>query len=242
MKSWLPAQRTFPSAHPKAKKQKKGGPNPILILVSLVIVVAAIFIVVRTVGPAFQSGILSGSTQEAESVTLDRETLDLAEAGTTMTLTAVFAPEGSTAPLTWTSSDPAVATVDEAGTVTAVAPGTTVITAAMENGQQATCTVNCTWTAEGGEEAAGGEEGGAEEAPATSGPTLSTNDITLDSEGATQQLTITGTDEQPTWSSSDTSVATVANDGTVTAVAPGRATVTATVGEQTFNCAVRCIW
>ena len=31
-------------------------------------------------------------------------------------------------------------------------------------------------------------------------------------------------------------------DGTVTAVAPGRATVTATVGDQTLNCAVRCIW
>ena len=137
-----------------------------------------------------------------------------------------------------------MATVDEAGTVTAVAPGTTVITATMENGQQASCTVNCTWDAQGGEGAAAGEgaEGGAEETETPSGPALSTNDITLDSEGATQQLTLTGTDQQPTWSSSDTSVATVANDGTVTAVAPGRATVTATVGEQTFNCAVRCIW
>lgn len=228
------------------KKTKKGGPNLVLILVSLAIVVAAAFIVVRTVVPAFQSGILSGSSKAAESVTLDRESLDLAEAGTTMTLTAVFAPEGSTAKLTWTSSDPAIATVDEAGTVTAVAPGTTVITATMENGQQASCTVNCTWTAEGGEAAGGeapaGEEGtqGEEEAPAE--PALSTNDITLDSEGATQQITITGTEEQPTWSSSDTSVATVSSDGTVTAVAPGRATVTATVGDKTFNCAVRCIW
>ncbi len=238
--------RTEKKERRRTGKQRKGGLNPILILVSLVIVVAAVFIVVRTVVPAFQSGILSGSSKAAESVTLDRETLDLAEAGTTMTLTAVFAPEGSTAKLTWTSSEPAVATVDEAGTVTAVAPGTTVITATMENGQQASCTVNCTWTAEGGQAAGGeapaGEEGaqGGEEAPAE--PALSTNDITLDSEGATQQLTLTGTEEQPTWSSSDTSVATVSSDGTVTAVAPGRATVTATVGDKTFNCAVRCIW
>ena len=229
----------------KGKKTRKGGLNPILLLVSLVIVVAAVFIVVRTVVPAFQSGILSGSTQAAESLTLYRETLDLAEAGTTMTLTPVFAPEGSTATVSWTSSDPAVATVDEAGTVTAVAPGSTVITASMENGQQATCTVNCTWSAEGGEGAAEegqAAEGGEEGAAAPAEPALSTNDITLDSEGATQQLSITGTDEQPTWSSSDTSVATVADDGTVTAVAPGRATVTATLGDKTFNCAVRCIW
>lgn len=239
-----PARKENKTRQRTAKKQKKGGPNLVLILISLVIVVAAAFIVVRTVVPAFQSGILSGKSQAAESVTLDRETLDLAEAGTTMTLTATFAPEGATAQLTWASSEPGVATVDEAGTVTAVAPGTTVITATMENGQQASCTVNCTWDAQGGEGAAAGEgaEGGAEETETPSGPALSTNDITLDSEGATQQLTLTGTDQQPTWSSSDTSVATVANDGTVTAVAPGRATVTATLGEQTFNCAVRCIW
>ena len=239
-----PARKENKTRQRTAKKQKKGGPNLVLILISLVIVVAAAFIVVRTVVPAFQSGILSGKSQAAESVTLDRETLDLAEAGTTMTLTATFAPEGATAQLTWASSEPGVATVDEAGTVTAVAPGTTVITATMENGQQASCTVNCTWTAQGGQGAAGGEgaEGGAGGTETPSGPALSTNDITLDSEGATQQLTLTGTDQQPTWSSSDTSVAKVADDGTVTAVAPGRATVTATLGEQTFNCAVRCIW
>ena len=34
----------------------------------------------------------------------------------------------------------------------------------------------------------------------------------------------------------------VDDQGNVTAVAPGRTTVTATVGDQTFNCAVRCIW
>lgn len=37
-------------------------------------------------------------------------------------------------------------------------------------------------------------------------------------------------------------MATVDDQGNVTAVAPGRTTVTATVGDQTFNCAVRCIW
>lgn len=237
----LPPQAKAPTAEEKAaarraarKKKKKQGMNPVLLIVSLIIVVAAVFIVVRTVVPAFQTGIFS-SQQAAEGLTLDRETLDLAEAGTTMTLVPTFSPEGSTGTVTWSSSDEAVATVDGQGMVTAVAPGTATITATLENGQSAQCTVNCTWDPEA---AADGEEAPAEQT--TVG--LSANDITLDSAGDSQQLTVNGAEGEVTWASEDTAVATVDDQGNVTAVAPGRTTVTATVGDQTFNCAVRCIW
>ena len=245
----LPPQAKAPSAEEKAaarraarKKKKKRGMNPVLLIVSLIIVVAAVFIVVRTVVPAFQTGIFS-SQQAAEGLTLDRETLDLAEAGTTMTLVPTFSPEGSTGTVTWSSSDEAVATVDGQGMVTAVAPGTASITATLENGQSAQCTVNCTWdpeaaAAEEAQAAADGEEAPAEQT--TVG--LSANDITLDSAGDSQQLTVNGAEGEVTWASEDTAVATVDDQGNVTAVAPGRTTVTATVGDQTFNCAVRCIW
>lgn len=245
----LPPQAKAPSAEEKAaarraarKKKKKQGMNPVLLIVSLIIVVAAVFIVVRTVVPAFQTGIFS-SQQAAEGLTLDRETLDLAEAGTTMTLVPTFSPEGSTGTVTWSSSDEAVATVDGQGMVTAVAPGTATITATLENGQSAQCTVNCTWdpeaaAAEAAQAAADGEEAPAEQT--TVG--LSANDITLDSAGDSQQLTVNGAEGEVTWASEDTAVATVDDQGNVTAVAPGRTTVTATVGDQTFNCAVRCIW
>ena len=224
----------------RKEKKKSGRGNLVLLVVSLIIVVAAAFIVVRTVVPAFQSGIFSGSTQAAESVTLDRTILDLAEAGTTIALVPTFAPEGATAALTWASSDEAVATVDENGNVTAVAPGSAVISATMENGQKAECTVNCTWDADA--EGQAPEEGGEDQETAPAGPSLSSTDMTLDSEGASKQLTLNGAAGEVTWTSSDEGVATVAADGTVTAVAPGRATVTATVGEQTFNCTIRCIW
>ena len=230
---------------PEKKTKKKGGPNVALILLSLVIVAAAAFIVVRNVVPAFQDGILGGGEPKAaEGLTLDRTALDLAEAGTTMALVPTFSPEGATAQLTWTSSKPEVATVDEKGTVTAVAPGTTVITASMENGQKAECTVNCTWSADAPSQEPAGTEPAANgaDAPAETKPTLSANDITLDSEGDTQQITVTGASGEVTFTSSDTKIATVTADGTITAVAPGRATVTAKVGDQTLNCAVRCIW
>lgn len=218
----LPPQAKAPTAEEKAaarraarKKKKRQGMNPVLLIVSLIIVVAAVFIVVRTVVPAFQTGIFS-SQQAAEGLTLDRETLDLAEAGTT---------------------------VDGQGMVTAVAPGTATITATLENGQSAQCTVNCTWdpeaaAAEEAQAAADGEEAPAEQTTAG----LSANDITLDSAGDSQQLTVNGAEGEVTWASEDTAVATVDDQGNVTAVAPGRTTVTATVGDQTFNCAVRCIW
>ena len=74
-----------------------------------------------------------------------------------------------------------------------------------------------------------------------------TTPLTLDqttlnlNQAETATLTVTGA-EDVLWTSSDTKIATVTADGTITAVAPGRATVTAKVGDQTLNCAVRCIW
>ncbi len=74
--------------------------------------------------------------------------------------------------------------------------------------------------------------------------------ITLDKQtasllvGATTKLTATKTPANTTdttaitWTSSDTAVATVAADGTVTAKAAGTATITATCGEKTATCAV----
>ena len=53
---------------------------------------------------------------------------------------------------------------------------------------------------------------------------------------------MSGTSSNPTWSISDSSVATISGDGTVTAVSKGTTTVTATVDGQTLKCIVRCSW
>ena len=75
-------------------------------------------------------------------VTLDKETAELKE-GESLTLTATVAPENATNKnVTWSSSDEAVATVDETGKVTAVKAGSATITVTTEDGQKTdTCVV-----------------------------------------------------------------------------------------------------
>ena len=70
--------------------------------------------------------------------------------------------------------------------------------------------------------------------------TLNTNSISLQSIGATSQLTATTTPAggNVTWSSSNTSVATVSSTGLVTSAAYGSATITATAGSVSATCSV----
>ena len=69
--------------------------------------------------------------------------------------------------------------------------------------------------------------------------TLSEETLTLDLyEPATLEATVTGTDEDPVWSSSNEAVATVSETGEVVGLSNGQATITATVGDVSDSCAV----
>lgn len=136
-------------------------------------------------------------------------------------LTATVKPADTTDKVVWTSSKPTVATVDENGNITALATGTTEITATAGS-VSAVCKV----TVEG----------------------VKVSEIKLDKTsvslkaGETAQLTAVVTpdnaaDKTVTWTSSDEKIATVA-DGKITAVAPGTATITATAGGKSATCTV----
>lgn len=75
-----------------------------------------------------------------ESITLSKNAAELKE-GESVTLSAVVAPENATESYGWKSADEGVATVDENGVVTAVAPGNTNILAVSESGKTAACSV-----------------------------------------------------------------------------------------------------
>ncbi len=133
----------------------------------------------------------------------------------TLQLTAGVSPEDAAdKSVTWSSSDEAIATVDESGLVTAVKAGTVKITATANDGSEVTGGYDLTavWVS-------------------MTGITLDTASLDLKI-GDIQKLTATvapedASDPAVTWSSSDEDVASVSEDGTVTAVKPGTATITA---------------
>lgn len=130
--------------------------------------------------------------------------------------------------LAWSSSNVAIATVSSTGNVTALAQGTTTVSATSE-GRVGTATVVVL-------------------ARLASTVTLTPGSNTL-VEGATQQLTTQITDPQGnllpdrpiTFSSDATAVATVSGTGLITAVAPGSARITATSEGKSGTATVQVI-
>lgn len=143
--------------------------------------------------------------------------------GATLYLNYQYEPYyGDTSAMMWTSSDASVATVDNAGKVTALKEGKTTITVKTSETVSASCEVTVV-----------------KEAKTF---TLSKTELTLLPNGSATLYAkadpigaaIPGT---LTWSSSNTAVATVSQSGVVTAVANGNATITCTNGDITVNCA-----
>lgn len=83
-------------------------------------------------------------TSNIGKVTLDADEIFLEGIGGAVPLKATVAVEnGSAVPITWTTGNPQVATVDPFGVVTAVGDGETVITAITPDGHSASCPVYC---------------------------------------------------------------------------------------------------
>ena len=163
-------------------------------------------------------------------VELDKTSLTL-DVNESETLTATITPGNATnQTVTWESNAPSVAMVDTNGKVTAVGEGTATITAtaADGSGEKATCSVTVDAAA-----------------------TVPVESVSLDktslelTEGETAQLNATvlpsnATNRAVNWTSSDSTVATVDQNGNVEAVGAGAATITVTTVDQskTATCTV----
>ncbi|MBO5747403.1 MAG: Ig-like domain-containing protein, partial [Muribaculaceae bacterium] len=149
------------------------------------------------------------------SIALNQTTATL-EVTETITLIATVLPENATdKSVKWSSSDESVATIDANGLVTAITVGEATITATTVDGSNLTASCKVTVL-----------------------PTLAES-ITLDKTEISLEATETATliaivlpelvtNKSVEWSSSDKTVAVVDENGVVTAVSVGEATITAT--------------
>ena len=151
-------------------------------------------------------------------VTLNKSTTSI-EAGQSEQLTATVLPSNAgNKAVTWSTSNPDVAQVDQQGNVSAIAPGNAIITVTTaDGGKEATCQVTVT-------------------APPTPVEVtgISIKQTTTIAIGESETLSITyspadaNTGKGVTWSSGNESVATVNANGNVTGIAAGTAIITVT--------------
>ena len=142
--------------------------------------------------------------------------------GDVKSLTYTLNPANPTdSTVTWSSSNPAVATVDQNGNITAVSDGKAIITVKSNDagGKYASCTITVV-----------------KAKPTAESISLDRTNIALVKDDSTNgQYTLTlkvtpaDADVTVTWSSADSSVAAVDNSGKVTAKGAGTAVITVTV-------------
>lgn len=171
-------------------------------------------------------------------------------AGQYWRLMVKYAPDNTTDKVTYTSGDESVVTVDEYGRVTAVGEGETVIV--IQCGEKRVETPAVVSFGTESTEAAGQTPTEGTSGTGTTGTTVATpsngavlklkkTDITFYRPGVyfTLELENGVSPESVTWSTTDSSIATVYN-GRVTAMGKGVCVVRAEYNGQTAECVVRC--
>lgn len=165
-------------------------------------------------------------TVSVTGVTLNQTALNL-EVNGTATLQATVAPANATnKSVRWSSNNTSVATVDNNGNVKAVGVGTATINVTTEDGNKtATCEVTVS----------------EKKIPVESvilNKTALTMEVKTSEQLAVSILPEDATDKAVTWTSSDEKVATVDNNGKVTALTKGTAAITVAAGDKKATCAV----
>ena len=157
---------------------------------------------------------VTANTVTVQSIKLNVSTLTIAKGGFTYLSTTITPSNATNQGVTWSSSNSSIVSVDQTGKITGVGVGTATITATTKDGNKkasAKITVS---------------------APAVSSISMSASSSTIYI-GKYLYPTITynpsdATGKSVTWSSSNTSIATVDNTGKVTGVAEGNVTIKAT--------------
>ena len=158
---------------------------------------------------------VSKDTIPAKDIKLDRTSASMYEGGS-IRLTAILTPSDSTDTVAWKSSNNSIATVDQNGNVKAVSKGTATITASSGGGY---IVANCMVTVKQADKH-------------VTSISLSSDSLTMDvGDKAVLTATLQPSDasvKEVSWTSDNSNIATVDQNGNVKAVSPGKAKITAT--------------
>lgn len=174
-------------------------------------------------GKIYDSGVITVAVTPTGISVPDSVTLSMGD-NINASIEPTVTPEDATdVVIEYSSSDESIATVDNTGYITAIAAGEADVTAIIADaGLAATCHVIVT--------------------PAIESMDMSKSSMTM-KPGATGTLSVAVSPEdadvsEMTWTSTDEAVATVDQEGNVTAVADGTTTITATIGNTSATCDV----
>ncbi len=263
-----PAPQRRPERRPSKKENNQSNAALIVIVVVLLIAIGVMItlLAVRYLGGGSggenPSGSTSGTENSSTSATEDTgganqpggipcqslqvstPNLEFLKAGDVWTLVVRCTPEDTTEKVTFSVADPSVATVDEMGVITAVNPGVTAVTVTCGSAT-ATVNVKCSF--------------GTVSTDPTDDPVPPVEQFTFsfrtkytDDTTGYWDTTLKVGDEWKaysnnssidpslmTWSSDDTSICTVSEDGIVTVHSAGKTLIHAEYGGQTFTCIIR---
>lgn len=180
-----------------------------------------------TITAKLASGIHASCTitviKKPTAVKLSKTSLAITK-GASKQLTYSLRPAGAVTTVTWSSSNPKIASVTSKGVVKGVKTGTTTITAKTANGKKAACKVTV-------------------KRPAATAVKLKKTSLTMNKrETQTLSYTLTPSDAAGTvtWSSSNAKIASVNSKGIVTAKSAGTATITAKISSKVYaKCKVK---
>lgn len=166
----------------------------------------------------------------AESISLSQTTASL-KPGASLGLSVYATPSEAVINGNWYSSDKNIATVDENGVVTAHTLGSAEITFVSINGKSASCNITVTST--------GSSSGSGPSTVPVTGVTLDRSSISIiRGNSAILSATVSpsnASNKNVTWMSSDEHIATVNQNGVVTGINVGMATITVITADGHFT-------
>lgn len=154
----------------------------------------------------------SGTASITCSVTVENPALNKTSMYLAKGVSTTLKVKGTKQVAKWSTSDKSIVTVDKNGTVKAVKKGSATVTVKVD-GKKLKCKIK------------------------VENPEISNKYVSL-KKGKTATLSVSGTKQTIKWSSSDKNIAKVNKNGKVTAVAKGKATITAKVDGKKLKCTV----